>query len=271
MEDLTYFSATEFSKGILEFAEKAEYAKILQAHIMTIDDTSIRHLEKEISERKWAITEFLDNSSNYESWKNLTNNNAEMLTKYVEKNYFQHEFSGTKLKSKLESDFSHSLKSHPELALTKREQSTLKHYEENLVPEDKRTFFKEFDSIVADIHNKDKCFTRNFSKMLHDLPSKMSKEVEKAAHLVRENPLLLKDNPHHYIVNRGIENPSVHSAQFKEILEEANMGDPSATSKLAKLTTSLEQMDKGSTNQKLVDTYRKMFMGEKKTSLKNDI
>lgn len=269
MEDITYFSVNEFSKGILEFAEKAEFAKVLQAHLTTIDEKSVYQLEAELGERKWAIAEFLSGGSNYEEWKNFGNNNAEMLTKYVQKDYFQDEFAGTKLKERIQRDFGESLSSNPELGITKREKSTLKHYEDNLVPLDKRNFLIEFDAIIASIHNKEKCFIKNFNKMLHDLPGKMTKEVEKAANLVKSNPLLLKDNPHHYIVNRGKESPAVNSEQFKDILEEANMGDPSATNKLSKLTSSMEEMSSGGTNKNLIEKYRKEFLGDKKPTTNN--
>lgn len=271
MEDITYFSVNEFSKGILEFSEKVEFAKILQAKITTIDDIAVYQLESELGERKWAIAEFLSSGSNYEDWKNFSNNNAEMLTKYVQKDYFQNEFSGTKLKEKIQHDFSESLIAHPDLAITKREKSTLKYYEDNLVPQDKRNFSNEFDIVIANIHNKEKCFVKNFSKMLHDLPNKLSKEVEKTINLVKSNPLLLKDNPHHYIVNRGQENPSVISDQLKDILEEANMGDPSAINKLSKLTNSMEQMNTGNSHKVLVEKYRKQFLGNLKSNNKNDI
>lgn len=272
MEDITYFSVTEFSKGILEFAEKAEYAKVLQAQLTTVDEQSVRNLEKEIAERKWAISEFISEGSNYEEWKNFGNNNAEMLTKYAQKDYFQNEFAGTKLKERLQRDFGESLASSPELGITKREKATLKHYEDNLVPQERRTFLKEFDSVVANIHNQEKCFSRNFSKMLSDIPGKMTKEVEKVVALVKSNPLLLKDNPHHYVVNRNKEKPSVSSDQFKDIIDEANMGDPAANTKLSKLNSSMEEMNKGVTNKNLVEKYRKQFLGtDAKPSLKKEI
>lgn len=272
MEDITYFSVNEFSKGILEFAEKAEFAKVLQANLATVDENAVRDLEKEIAERKWAISEFLHDGNNYEQWKNYTNNNAEMLTKYVEKNYFDVEFTGSNLKQKMERDFSSSLASNPELAMTKREKLTLKHYEDNMVPEDKRTYLKEFDSVVANIHNTEKCFARSFSKMLHDLPKKLTKEVEQALGLVKNNPLLLKDNPHHFVVNRGIEKPAVSSEQLKDILEDANLGDASATNKLSKLVSSMLDMNKGVNNINLIEKYRKQFLGsDVKPSVKKDI
>lgn len=272
MEDITYFSVNEFSKGILEFAEKAEYAKVLQANLATVDENSVRELEKEIAERKWAISEYLQEGSNYEEWKNFGNNNAEMLTKYVQKDYFQDEFSGSRLQDRLQRDFGESLANHPELGLTKREKATIKHYEDNMVSEDKRTYLKEFDGVVANIHNKEKCFARNFSKMLNDLPKKTTKDVEKALNLVKGNPLLLKDNPHHYVVNRGRDNPSVNTEQFKDILEEANMGDSAATNKLSKLLTSMEDMNKGVTNKNLIEKYRKQFLGTNvKPSVKKEI
>lgn len=272
MEDITYFSVNEFSKGILEFAEKAEYAKVLQANLATVDESAVRELESEIAERKWAISEFLHDGSNYEQWKNFTNNNAEMLTKYVEKNYFEAEFNGTNLKQKIERDFSDSLASNPELAITKREKLTLKHYQDSDVPENKRSSLQEFDNVVANIHNMEKCFARNFSKMLHDLPKKLSKEAEQALGLVKNNPLLLKDNPHHFVVNRGIEKPAVSSEQLKDILEEANLGDVSATNKLSKLVSSMLDMNKGLSNSSLVEQYRKQFLGtDVKPGVKNDI
>lgn len=272
MEDITYFSVNEFSKGILEFAEKAEFAKVLQANIATIDENSVRDLEKEIAERKWAISEFLHDGNNYEQWKNFTNNNAEMLTKYVEKNYFDVEFNGTNIKQKIERDFSASLAANPELALTKREKLTLKHYEENGVPHEQRSTLKEFDSVVANIHNEEKSFARNFSKMLQDLPKKLTKEADQALNLVKNNPLLLKDNPHHFVVNRGIEKPAVSSDQLKDILEEANLGDPSANNKLSKLVSSMLDMNKGLSNSSLVEQYRKQFLGnDVKPAVKNDI
>lgn len=271
MEDITYFSVNEFSKGILEFAEKAEYAKVLQGQLAVVDENSVRQLEQELAERKWAISEYLAHGSNYEEWKNFGNNNGEMLTKYVQKDYFQNEFAGTKLKERLQRDFAESLKDNPEFALTKREKATLKHYDDNLVPQEKRTFLKEFDSVVANIHNKEKCFARNFSKMLNDLPKKLTKDVEKTLGLVKANPLLLKDNPHHYVVNRAKENASVSADQLKDILEEANMGDPSANAKLEKLTTSMESMSKGDTNKNLIEKYRKQFLGGDKPTLKKEI
>lgn len=272
MEDITYFSVNEFSKGVLEFAEKAEFAKVLQANIATVDENSVRDLEKEIAERKWAISEFLHDGNNYEQWKNFTNNNAEMLTKYVEKNYFDVEFSGTNLKQKIERDFSSSLESNPELAITKREKLTLKHYEDNNVPESQRTHLKEFDVVVANIHNQEKCFARSFSKMLYDLPKKLTKEADQAVGLVKNNPLLLKDNPHHFVVNRGIEKPAVTTEQLKDILDDANLGDPSANSKLSKLVSSMLDMNKGLSNSSLVEQYRKQFLGTNITpGVKNDI
>lgn len=272
MEDITYFSVNEFSKGILEFAEKAEYAKVLQANIAMVDDNSVRELEQDIAERKWAISEYLNNGNNYEEWKNFGNNNAEMLTKYIQKNYFKEEFSGSKLQEKIIRDFGESLNAHPELAVTKREKSVIKHYEDNMVPEEKRTYLKEFDPIVANIHNIEKCFSRNFSKMLSDLPKKLNKEVEKVLNLVKDNPLLLKDNPHHYVINRGKENPAVNTEQLKDILEEANMGDPSANNKLSKLLTSMEDMNKGITNKNLIEKYRKQFLGtDIKPSVKKEV
>lgn len=270
-EDITYFSVNAFSKGILEFAEKVEYAKALQSHQITVDEPAIRQLEQEIGDRKWAISEFLESSSNYEEWKNFGNNNAEMLTKYVQKDYFQEEFAGTKLKERLQRDFGESLASHPELALTKREKNTFQNYEENMVPQEQRVSFNEFDPLVAQIHNKEKCFTKNFSKMLSDLPAKMTKDVDKAAQLVKSNPLLLKDNPHHYVVNRGTDNPSVSSEQFKDILEDANMGDPTASKKLDKLTTSMLQMKGGNTSKALVEKYRKQFSADNTPSAKKEI
>lgn len=272
MEDITYFSVAEFSKGILEFAEKAEFAKVLQAQLTNIDEQSVRNLEKEIGERKWAISEFLSEGSNYEEWKNFGNNNAEMLTKYSQKDYFQEEFSGTKFKERLQRDFGDSLASNPELGVTKREKATLKHYEDNLVPQERRTFLKEFDSVVANIHDFEKCSSRNISKMLSDLPTKMTKEVAKIVALVKENPLLLKDNPHHYIVNRHKEKPSVSSEQFKDIIDEANMGDPAANAKLSKLYSSMEDMNNGVTNKSLIEKYRKQFLGtDVKPSVKKEI
>jgi hypothetical protein len=267
MEPINYFSVNEFSKGVLEFAEKAEYAKVLQAHIATVDEKSVRELEKEIAERKWAISEYLSSGSNYEEWKNYSNNNAEMLTKYVEKDYFSNEFSGTKLKEKISRDFGESLKSNPELAITKREKLTARHYDENDVPENKRTFLKEYDSVVANIHDKEKCFNRNLNRMLNDAPKKPTKEAEKVLSLVKENPLLLKDNPHHYVVNRSVDAPSVSSTQLKDIIDEAQMGDHSASAKLSKIASSYEDMNKGVTNKNLVEKYRKQFLqpGEKPT------
>ena len=130
MDDITYFSVNEFSKGITEFAEKCEYAKLLQANLATVDEKSIRSLEVEIAERKWAISEYLSNSSNYEEWKKFDNNNVEMLTKYVQKDYFKNEFEGTKLQEKITRDFTEQLKSNPDAAVTKREKLMIKHYEE---------------------------------------------------------------------------------------------------------------------------------------------
>ena len=90
--------------------------------------------------------------------------------------------------------------------------------------------------------------------------------------LVKSNPLLLKDNPHHYVVNRGKENPSVNTEQLKDILEEANMGDPTANTKLSKLLTSMEEMNKGVTNKNLIEKYRKQFLGtDIKPNIKKDI
>ena len=60
MEDITYFSVNEFSKGILEFAEKAEYAKVLQGQLAVVDENSVRQLEQELAERKWAISEYFN-------------------------------------------------------------------------------------------------------------------------------------------------------------------------------------------------------------------
>lgn len=271
MEDITYFSVNEFSKGILEFAEKAEHAKVLQGQLAVVDENSVRQLEVELAERKWAITDYLSNGSNYEEWTKFGNNNGEMLSKYVQKDYFQNEFVGTKLKERINRDFAESLSSNPELGFTKREKATLKHYEDNMVPQEKRTFLKEFDSVVANIHNKDKCFSRNFSKMLSDLPKKLTKEVEKTLALVKGNPLLLKDNPHHYVLNRGRENPSVSADQLKDILEDANMGDSSACTKLEKITSSMESMSQGDSNKSLIEKYRKQFLGNDKPTLKKEI
>ena len=108
--------------------------------------------------------------------------------------------------------------------------------------------------------------------MLNDLPKKNSKEVSKVIDLVKANPLVLKDNPHHYVVNRGISNPSVSANGLKEILDDANIGDPSALAKLSKLQTSIEEMTKGTTNKNLVESYRKKFLGSDNTpSVKNTI
>ena len=272
MDDITYFSVNEFSKGITEFAEKCEYAKLLQANLATVDEKSIRSLEVEIAERKWAISEYLSNSSNYEEWKKFDNNNVEMLTKYVQKDYFKNEFEGTKLQEKITRDFTEQLKSNPDAAVTKREKLMIKHYEDNNVLVENRTFLSEHDAVVAGIHQKDKCFQRNFSRMLNDLPKKNSKEVSKVIDLVKANPLVLKDNPHHYVVNRGISNPSVSANGLKEILDDANIGDPSALAKLSKLQTSIEEMTKGTTNKNLVESYRKKFLGSDNTpSVKNTI
>jgi hypothetical protein len=271
MDTITYFSPNDFSKGILEFAEKVEYAKLLQANLINIDENSIRELEKEIAERKWAIYEYLSDIKNYDEWKNFNNNNAEMLTKYVQKNYFQEEFSDSLLKDRLQRDFGDSLAANPELALTKREKETLKYYEENMIPKEKRTYLKEFDPIVANIHNKEKCFSRNFSRMLNNLPKKLNKDVEKILSLIKSNPLLLKDNPHHYVVNRYNENPCVNTEQLKDILEEANMGNVTANIKLSQLLKSMEEMNKGVTSKNLIKKYRKQFLGkDTKPSLKKE-
>lgn len=272
MEEISYFSVEDFSKSIGEFAEKVEYAKLLQANLATVDENSVIELEQEIGERKWAISEYLHNSNNYQEWKSFDQNNAEMLTKYVQKGYFDAELSGTKLKQKIQDDFGKSLELHPELALTKKEKSVIKHYEENNVPEEKRTYLKEFDAVVANIHNKEKCFARNFSKMIHELPKKLPKEALKAVDLVKANPLLLKDNPHHYVVHREKNHLSVDTEQFKDILEEVSNFDSSSTNKLSKLLTSMEEMNKGNTSKNLIEKYRKLFLGSDiKPSSKKEI
>lgn len=270
MEDITYFSPPELSKGILELAEQIEYAKILQAHIITTDENSVMQLEQQIASKKWAIYEFLSNSSDYTDWKNYENNNAEMLTKYVGLDYFTNEFEGTKLKEKITRDFEDSLKDNPELAITKREKINLRNYEENSVAEIDRQNLDKYNHIVANIHNKEKCFSRNFNKMVSDLPSKMKLEVQKTLDMVKLNPLLLKDNPHHYIVNRENQLTSVSCEQFKDILEQANMGDPSSHSKMVKILVSMEQLDTGTSNKKLVQKYREQFFGDNDTKAKKE-
>jgi hypothetical protein len=239
MQPKVYLSSQEVSKDIASLAENIEYTKILLRSRITTDEKSIQRYMSDIIQQKWSIVEHLSKPGNYESWKNQENNQALMLVKYMQKGHLDKEFGpDVTLKNKILDDFLPVFNNAPaDKLLTNREKQNIKHYEQNLVPVERRDHYKTQEQEILGFYNKGLCFMKALEHALSNLPeaSRLPKLVQTAVETLKAHPELLNDSPSHSLINRNTSQfPSLNSEQFLSLAMDAAVGNTQATQTLNK-------------------------------------
>jgi hypothetical protein len=239
MQPKVYLSPQEVSKDIASLAENIEYTKILLRARATTDEKSIQRYVADIVQQKWSIVQHLSQPGNYEAWKNQDNNQALMLVKYMQKGHLDKEFGpDLSLKNKISDDFLPIFNTTPaEKLLTNREKQNLKHYEQNLVPVERRDNYLAQEKEILNFYDRHLCFNKTFSHTLNSLPefNRLPKMVQNAVETLKAHPELLNDSPAHLMINRDSKQyPGMNAEQFLSLAMDASVGNTQATQTLAK-------------------------------------
>lgn len=230
-------NSQEVNKSIIKLAEFIEFAKKINPKL-NMEQKVLISTENYIKNIKYSIVNHLLDSSNYDSWKQQAGLSGSFLAKYFIKNIFKHELEGTDLKNKVLMDFGDIYKSNPLNYLTNEEKKTLKYYEDNNIPEINRTFNVKNEPIISELYNKQWIFERNYNNLISNASTK-NKDIVDAINVIKENPLLLKDNPNHQL--SLLDNKkTISSNDFGSLCLEVEMGNLDSLSKLKNITNYLK-------------------------------
>lgn len=235
-----YNNPTEVSNAIATVSESIEQIKFLYNNLENSNEQAIFSYEKEIRELKWNIINYLSDDNNFILWQNSNKNNAALFFKYYQKNHFDHEIGhDQELRIKILTQLQHIFTNTPtEYLLTNREKQLLKNNSSiNLDNE---------EQLVLNLFNEQECFDKNYSYLMSHLPDnkKLPKEAQNAIELLKKNPLLLADNPHHFVINRNRNKfPTVSCHIFEQLLLDATVGDLQAINTLKKMKITYEQLN----------------------------
>ena len=247
-KSIIYLNPQETAKGIAELADKIEYMKILYRNQGTSSQKAILDYEKDIRSLKWGIIFYLNNESNYADWKAAPKNNSLLLFKYFNKGHFSHEIGqDQELSLKLVTDYKVAYNNiAPELLLTNKEKQTLASYQEKGIPVEDHYQYTAEEQLILNLYDKAQCFDKNFRYLMENVPDnkKLPKEGQNAVALIRSNPLLMADNPNHFIINRDRATfPTVSCEKLTQILLDSTVGDADAIAILKRIAKTLERLD----------------------------
>lgn len=247
-----YISAEQTSKAISEVAEQIEYLKVLyRNHNQQYSEDNLKAIieyESDIRKFKWGIISYLSDDNNYHQWKVATKNNAALFFKYFNKGYFEQEIGYNKdLRIKIIADLKTLYDNTPaEYLHTNKEKQLLRYYNDNNISEENYDKYSAEEQLVLNLYDKESCFNANYNYLLDNLPDnkKLPKEAQNAVVLVKKNPLLLADNPFHYVLNRHPgKYPTVSCDKFLHLLLDSTVGDYDAIDTLKKMVITLDKLD----------------------------
>lgn len=248
-----YTSPEQVSKAIMDVAEKIEYLKVLYHNYTKTQDDSVNEVamldyETDIRKTKWAIISYMANDANYMQWKNFGKNSAALFFKYFNKGHFEKEIGYNQdLRIKVINDFKSIFESTPvEILYTNKEKQLIKYYQDNNIAADKKESYVDEEQLVLNLHDKDSCFNASYDYLMENIPEqkKLPKEGQNAVSLIKKNPILLADNPYHFVLNRNKEKfPTLTCDQFFHTLLDSTVGDKQAIETLKKMVIILDKLD----------------------------
>lgn len=261
-----FISPEQTSKAIMEVAEKIEYLKVLYHNYTKTSDDSVNEVamldyETDIRLTKWAIIAYISNDANYLQWKNFNKNSATLFFKYFNKGHFEKEIGYNQdLRIKIISDFKSLFDSTPkEILYTNKEKQLLKYYQENNIITENQESYADEEKLVLNLHDKDSCFNASYSYLLENIPEqkKLPKEGQNAVVLIKKNPILLADNPYHFVLNRNKEKfPTLTCDQFYHTLLDSTVGDKQAIETLKKMVIILDKLDGQESQKEMIREIR---------------
>lgn len=244
--NFNYSNVKELSQDLAKCAEQAQSLKLLYYHRENVDDKAIVVQEKEYSQRKLSVINWLKEPQNYEMFKASADAKKALLYKYVSEGYFDHEIGiGSDLKDKVTSDFKEIYSNTPaQELLTNREKQNLEHYAKNNVAPEKRYQFTKEHQAVLQVRDRSVCFNQDIKFLKEHLPNTKVLGATGAlvVKMIEENPHFLNDSPNHFLVNHaGYKDKAPTVAQLHKTLHDAASGLPQAKESLDNIQKLFEQ------------------------------
>jgi hypothetical protein len=268
-----YNNPKEFIKVISELAEQIEYFKLILTQKEQVSDSSFVDIEKSIESNKLNIVKYLTNKVNYQEWKDENNNNELLLTRYIKDGYFDNEIGFDGLKDRILIDFSEKYEKVKDTVLTLQEKKRIEYQDKNNVPTSNRGFSQDVINYVRNIHNKEFCFKRKLEQFDDLLPTRVSSISKEFLSLIKKYPIVLKDHPNHYYLNRpGSLLRTTTINETLELVRDSSMGDSDATDSLTLLLKKAKELLKGKSIEDVITEVRKISKEQQfKNNQKNKI
>lgn len=196
---MSQFSNTnEVGNAITSVSELADQLKNLYFNIATADSKIISKLEDKYAETKMDIIDWFKDSSNFDMFKASPDLKQALFFKQVKEELYNNEIGiNQELKDKIFRDFFKKFESaSPEDLMTAQEKRNLQLVNKGSGDETK---------YLLNVYARLRCFESNWSYVKHNLPNKdlMDKDSSDLLKIIQQNPHFLKDNPNHFLKNKG--------------------------------------------------------------------
>ncbi len=237
----SYNSVKEVSQDINKVAETAEYLKNLYYHRETVDEKSILAYEQDFSNRKFKIVSWLEDESNFDTFKVHPEAKQALLYKITKDGLLDKEFGlDPKLQDKIYRDFNKVFENTPsEELLTLEEKKRLQHYTKNSVPEENRHDYSNEHKHLCGVFAKGLIFVKSMEFIKKQLPHKdlLPKDANDILSLIEKQPHFVQGHPNNFLA-RG---QSFDLKTLNETIHDSATGTPDALEKLKSFKEKLNE------------------------------
>jgi hypothetical protein len=239
---IQFTNTKEVSDSIQQVAEVGDQLKNLYFNIDTADQKVISKLENRYAETKMDIIEFLKNPSQYDMFRASPDAKQALFFKQVQEGYFNHEIGlNQELKDKIYRDFLEKFKlTPPEELMTTQEKRNLQMLQQQGNSELNLSAVGSFlneAKFLLNIYSRTRCFEGNWNYVKNNLPGNdlLDKDAKNLLQTIAQNPHFLKDNPNHFLKNKGeYKNQAPELADIFTVVHASSLGSPEAKDKVKK-------------------------------------
>lgn len=198
-----FSNTNEICIAITSISELAEQLKNLYFNIATADQKIILKLQEKYAENKMDIIDWFKNPSNYDMFKATPDLKQALFFKQVKDGFYNNEIGiNQELKDKFYRDFlkKFELASDDEL-MTAQEKRNAQLFNKKQAD---GTEGVETQYLLG-VYSRNRCFDSNWIYVKNHLPNKdlRDSDASELLKIIQENPHFLKDNPNHFLKNKG--------------------------------------------------------------------